>query len=318
MAARGLSHSILSDSPRAKVEKERFMKPRSLTLRSHKKKPTLSSQPAMEPIQEALKDHIEETEQNPINQEEAAAEEDDDDQDTATQPAQQPPPQQTTTITSNQPTRFRFTPGPNTTSYAAIAAMEARNLHLNMTISSPSATGGPSTRKSTSQIPSHAPGVRNLVTTGTAAQARSSVQFAAAADSTLQPTAAPGSRPDSTPLLRAPTAEDLTMLDGRDALQDFRALPIPREQIAIATCSHVEQTSLQPTTPHLKLTVPPKPSKHAMPDLSSPPRPFPELKLQSPPRHPPKSQRSPTHTLSTPSPLRFTSPSIPSTSSPQT
>ncbi|XP_068243734.1 uncharacterized protein [Palaemon carinicauda] len=56
----------------------------------------------------------------------------------------------------------------------------------------------------------------------------------------------------------------------------------------------------------------PNPSRHAIPELPSPPSLPPAPKPQRPPRPPPKSKRSPSRTPSTPSPLRFISPSNPS------
>ncbi|XP_068227168.1 uncharacterized protein [Palaemon carinicauda] len=115
------------------------------------------------------------------------------------------------------------------------------------------------------------------------------------------------------------------MLGITDVLQDCSVLPTSREQTATTTCSHVshvEPTNLQPnhTPPPTNCTSRPNlnPSRHAIPELPSPPSPLPKPKPQRPPRHPPKSKRFPSHTPSTPSPLRFTSPSIPSTFSQQT
>ncbi|XP_068217648.1 uncharacterized protein [Palaemon carinicauda] len=133
--------------------------------------------------------------------------------------------------------------------------------------SSSLATDKPSAWKITSHSPSDSSGVSSLGTTGNGAQARRSEQFAAA-DSTLQSTASPSSRPDNTLLPTAPTAEDLTMLGRRDSQQDFSVSPTFKDQITTTSCSHgshIEHTN-HTSQPN------PTPSRPATPEPYSPPR----------------------------------------------
>ncbi|XP_068201464.1 uncharacterized protein [Palaemon carinicauda] len=130
MAARG-SSPIPTSSPRTRVEKGRIKKPRCLTLRSHK---NLHKSPAIEqePVPGTFRDFQEETLERPVTPDEV---EDDDEvhQDTEDNPTQEPPALQSNDNTSNS-AKYRLTPGLYTTSYAAVAAMEASIPHLNMTI----------------------------------------------------------------------------------------------------------------------------------------------------------------------------------------
>ncbi|XP_068234397.1 MEF2-activating motif and SAP domain-containing transcriptional regulator-like [Palaemon carinicauda] len=260
MAARGSSLISLPSSPRARVEKGRIMKPRCLTLRSYRKNTTSTNQPVIEPVPETSRDVQEETyehlkvgkEAEPTAAEEKRKEDDEDNHDTDYNPAQQPPPQQTTDSTSHSK-RFRLTPGPTRPPDKPTTIIIAYDLDLPLEPvinhpsiptamrceegdprswrqssrdhdlhSPPSAIGAPSTPRSTSESLSNASGVRSLITTRAAAQARRSAQFVEA-DSTQQPTALPGSRPDIRPLQTALTVEDPIMLGMTDVLQDSNA-----------------------------------------------------------------------------------------------
>ncbi|XP_068212585.1 uncharacterized protein [Palaemon carinicauda] len=280
--------------------------------------------PATEPILGTSRDHPGQTSNRPP----AAQEE----VDTDNNPTQQPPSQQAT-----DDTKFRPTPGPCITSYAAIVAMEASNLHFNMTIRPNSrgqlvitAKDQPTNtfheqqdnvlKLDISETPTTII-IVSLATTKDAAQVRSFVEFTAA-DSTLLPTALLGPRNDTKPLATAQTVEDLNMLGMIDVPTDFSVSQTARRP----PIQHLPTSATSNAPPPINHNPPPSnrtsqpntnPSRHAIPELPSPPAP-PHLlapKPQRPPRPPPKARGSPTRAPSTPSPLRYTSPPNPPTAS---
>ncbi|XP_068234319.1 rho GTPase-activating protein gacJ-like [Palaemon carinicauda] len=301
--------------------------------------------PATEPVPGTSRDHpVQIPDHPPATQEDVENE---------NNPSQEPPSPTATTGDS----KFRLTPGPSITSYAAIVAMEASNPHLNMTIrpnrrgqlnlcsnippsslsrnvkgkpevnptnwrpstrdlalpTYPLAFGAHSAPKSTSRSHFDASGVRSLATTNPAVQVQRSVGFVAA-DNTPLPTVLPGIKQGTKPSPAALTVEDPIMLGMIDAPTDFRELLTAKEQTATTTSIHVNRVERS----HLQLnkTPPsnntsqqnPNPSRHAIPEPSSPPTLPPAPKPQRPPKPPSKAKRSPTHTLCTPSPLKLTSP----------
>ncbi|XP_068233435.1 proteoglycan 4-like [Palaemon carinicauda] len=264
MADRG-SSPIPTSSPRTRVNKGRIKKPRGLTSRSHAKHPT---PPATEPVPGTSRHHPMKTlDHLPATQDEA---------ETESIPSQDPPSQTEATGDS----KFRLTPGPSITSYAAIVAMEASNPRLNMTIR-PNRRG-------------------QLVMTAKDEQTKTNLEQQ---DNVLKLDI--NERP-TTIIVVYDLDQPL-----EPVLQHPAIITVKRCEGKAGGRSHkLEAVHRGARPPHLSFGLwgTFRTEEHTIPEPSSPPTPPPAYKPERPAKPPSKEKRSPTHTPCTPSPLKLTSP----------
>ncbi|XP_068250680.1 uncharacterized protein [Palaemon carinicauda] len=235
-------------------------KPRGLTSRSHAKRPQL---PATEPVPGTSRYYPVQTPDHlPATQEVA---------ETESIPSQDPPTQTAATGDS----KFKLTPGPSITSYAAIVAMEASNLRLNMTIR-PNRRGQLVITAKDEQTKTYLEHQENVLKLDIN-ERPTTIIVVYDLDLPLEP------------VLQHPSIITVKRCEGKRRTQ-----PPPTKQ--------------NPTPSNLTSQQNPNPSRHAIPEPSSPPTPPPAPKLQRPPKPPSKEKRSPTHTPHTPSPLKLTFP----------
>ncbi|XP_068242417.1 uncharacterized protein [Palaemon carinicauda] len=327
MADRGLS-PIPTSSPRTRVEKGMIKKPRGLTLRSHAKRP---QPPAMEPVPGTSRDHPVHTPDHlPATQEVA---------ETESIPSQDPPTQTAATGDS----KFRLTPGPSITSYAAIVAMEASNPRLNMTIR-PNRRGQLVITAKDEQTKTYL-GQRENVLKLDINDRPTIIIFVYDLDLPLEPVLQYPSiitvkrcreRPEADHInwrqstrelalltypsaFGAPSAPKSTSKSHSDAsgvkgLDTINPAAQVRRSVGSAAADNTppptRRTQPHPTTqnPTPSSQQNPNPSRHSIPEPSSPPIPPHPPKPQRPPKPPSKEKRSPTHTPRTPSLLKLTSP----------